>query len=224
MTQILIHRTTEGIVLATDSRAVAFSSGGDEPAEHLQVRKIFHPLPHVILVTGGAGYGIWLCEGLGEHLARHGLNDVDLAAEAALPFLKPLADALKKKHPPSIDQPHLDRVYVIVAGIHETEGGEPSVDVRLFASEQTSDPLHAIEIGRVATIPRQVTFEYRLSRLDPAEANPEAVERMFERFLRDLSEMDDDVGPPFHFVRVLPSGIRTRSLSADAPKTEGSPC
>lgn len=217
MTQILIHRTAAEIVLATDSRAVAFSAGGEEAPEHLQVRKVFHPVPNVVLVTAGAGYGIWLCEGFGAHLARHGLNDVELAAEAALTFLKPLADALQKKHPPSIDQPHLDRVYVIVAGIHEAEGGEPSVDVRLFASEQTADPLHGIEIDRVATIPRQVTLEYRLSRLDPAEANPEVVERMFEKFLRDLSDMDDDVGPPFHFVRVLPAGIRTRSLSGDAP-------
>ncbi|MHC1742310.1 MAG: hypothetical protein AB9873_04645 [Syntrophobacteraceae bacterium] len=211
MTQILIHRAEQGVVIATDSRAVAFSSEGEEEATHLLVRKIFHPLPNVILVTAGAGYGIWLCEQFGGHIAQNGLNDATTAANAALPFLQPLAEALKKKHLQSVENPHLDRIYIIVAGIRQDESGRPSTTVRLFAAEQASESLHEVEVAAVVTIPRQVTLEYRLSRLDRDKASLDAIEQLFERFLGNTAEVDDDVGPPFHFVRIQPAGIEIRS-------------
>lgn len=212
MTQILLHRTAQGVLLATDSRAVAFSSGSEEDSERFTVQKLFHPVSHVILLTGGAGYGIWLCEQFASHIAENGLDDASTAAEAALSFLRPLSEALKKKVQLSADSPHLDRIYILVGGIHRDEAGGASIVIRLFGAEQASDFLHEIEVGSVLTIPRQVTLEYRLDRLAGEEASPDAVERLFEKFLRNASEADDDVGGPFHFVRIQPTGIRFRTI------------
>ena len=211
MTQILIHRTALGVVIATDSRAVAFSGEGEEDTEHFTVQKIFHPLPNVILVTGGAGYGIWLCEQFSCHIVQNGLDDASEAADAALPFLQPLMEALKKKHQPSVENPNLDRIYILVAGIHRDEGGKPETTIRLFAAEQAPEPLHEIDVPGIVTIPRQVTLEYRLSLLEGEQTDFDAVEHLFYNFLRQAAEVDDDVGAPFHFVRIHPAGIQLRS-------------
>lgn len=211
MTQILIHRAEHGIVLATDSRAVVFSGESEDESKHFMVLKIFHPLPNVVLITGGAGYGLWLCEKFEHYILENDLNDVTAAADAAISFLQPLSEALKKKHHPSADRPQLDRFYVIVAGIHHAEAEPPAVDVRLFASDQATDPLHAVEVETVVTIPRQVTLEYRLSHIRQEEVTLDAIERLFEKFLRNTAEMDEDVGPPFHFVRIEPTGIHVRT-------------
>lgn len=216
MTQILIHRSGEGVVLATDSRAVAFSDACDGASERFTVSKVLHPLPNVVLVAGGAGYGQWLCENFARYLVEHGLDDVVQAAEAALPLLGALLDTMKKQCPASIDLPHLDRFYVVVAGIHRPGNDPPSVDVRLFASEDVTNPLHAVRVGQVVTIPRQPTLEYRLTRAGNEELGMDAVEALFERFLTNAAQVDEDIGPPFHFVRIQPVGIRWRTSWAES--------
>lgn len=217
MTQILIHRSAQGIVLATDSRAVTFSDACDDDSEHFIVNKVFHPLPNVVLLTGGAGYGQWLCENFARYIVEHGLNDAAHAAQAALPLLGALMDTLKKQWcPPSIDLPHLDRFYVVVAGIHCSGDHPPSVDVQLFASEGVSNPLRAVQVGQVITIPRQLTLEYRLTREANEELGIDAVEALFEKFLVNAAQVDEDIGPPFHFVRVQPTGIQWRTSTAES--------
>ncbi len=216
MTQILVHRAAQGIVLATDSRAVAFSDTCDDESEHFTVSKVFHPLPNVVLVTGGAGHGQWLCENLAAYLVEQGLNDAVHAAEVALPLLGALLKTMRKQRLACIDLPHLERFYVVVAGIHHSEDNPPSVDVRLFASEDASDPLHAVQVDRVVTIPRQLTLEYRLTRKDNEELSLDAVEVLFERFLANAAQAYEDVGPPFHFIRIQPTGIQWRTSAVES--------
>ncbi len=211
MTQILIHRSGQGISLATDSRAVVYSDECEDESEQLTVRKVFHPLPNVLLVTGGAGYGQWLCETFERYIVENGLDDVADAAEAALPLLQLLLGALKKEYRPSIDRPHLDRCYVVVAGIHRSDTSLSSVDVHLFVSDHASDPMHAVDVEQIVTIPRQVTLEYRLSRMREEEFTLDEVEKLFEKFLLNAAEVDEDVGPPFHFVRIQVTGIHWRT-------------
>jgi hypothetical protein len=50
-------------------------------------------------------------------------------------------------------------------------------------------------------------MEYRLHKLDPQEITLEEVEVLCDRFLRQLAENSDDVGPPFHVARITRLGI-----------------
>ena len=71
--------------------------------------------------------------------------------------------------------------------------------------------MHAVDVEQIVTIPRQVTLEYRLSRMREEEFTLDEVEKLFEKFLLKAAEVDEDVGPPFHFVRIQVTGIHWRT-------------
>lgn len=209
MTQILLYRCEYGITLATDSRAVVFDELENTP-QHLVVQKLFALSPEVVVVTGGAGFGVLLCRKFQRYITQAGLQDFDDIAETALGFLRSEAESYRRKKPFTMIRPDLDRVYFIIAGHGSSRGRDP-FPVIFIASENRDDPMHPVEIPNILSIPRQLSMEYRLTQLSPSEDTLEEVESLFQNFLFKLAAADEDVGPPLHFVRITSHGLAIRS-------------
>ena len=249
MTQILLYRCDEGIVLASDSRAVAFgpdeqrSSGDDgegspkkdqagsrrkdeQPSRpddeqrlrrEMEVRKLFPLTADLIMVTAGAGVGILLCREFQARARRSGLHDFDAVAGGALQFMPSRLDEYRLSINRGAVEPELDRIYVIIAG-YDPDGAGGPFPLLMLASETSADPLHPVQMPDIITIPRQLTLEHRLAKSLHSQNVLDEVEHQFETFLIRLASSDDDVGPPFHFVRIGVDGVKIRTL-ADSART-----
>lgn len=208
MTQIVLYRSQRGIVLATDSYAVTYPSQGNP--QSITVQKLFRLAPHVVMVTGGAGYGIPLCRRFQSYVGKKGLFDTEEILYHALPFFRAEMQEFRNKEgfiPPQCD---LDRFYLLIAGYGLRSSDNP-FKFLLLGSEHTTDPLHVIDTGHVVAIPRQMSIEYRLSHLSSSEADMEEVEAICEKFLVQMSEKTSDVGPPFHFARITADGVKIQT-------------
>lgn len=210
MTQILLYRCEHGIALATDSRAVVFGSTEDKP-QPLVVQKLFALGPEAIAVTGGAGFGVLLCRKFQRYIMQAGLYDCEEIADTALNFFRSEAESYRRQKSFASVRSDLDRVYIIIAG-RLPQGGRNPFPVLLIASEHSDDPIHLVETANILAIPRQLGIESRLAQLSPSDNILPYVESLFEGFLQRLAASDDDIGPPFHFVRIASDGITVRSL------------
>lgn len=209
MTQVLAYQCEKGIVLSSDSRAVVYSAESDN-CHFITVTKLFHLGPHTVAVSAGAGYGIWLCERLQGHLLEMDCDDyVGIVAEALL-FLH--AQLIKLREDRSIGniRAELDRFYILIAGHLPGEEKDPFQFV-LLGAEGPSDPLHVIPTGHVVAVPRHLGSEYRLARLIRPVSALDEVESIVEDLLVKMAQKDDGIGPPFHFIRISPGGITTRT-------------
>jgi hypothetical protein len=209
MTQILLYKSDHGIALATDSRAVAFDPEGKHGSRHIEVQKLFQLSPQVIAVTGGAGYGILFCQRFERYTRQAGLDKLEEILEVAPGFFRSEAESFHQKN--TFVPSELDRLYVVIAG-YVPHKSEAPFHFLFLASEESTDPLHIVETSNVLAIPRQVGIEYRLAHLSQAKDLLDEVESLFQSFLLKRANSDDDIGPPFHFVRITLDGIQIRSL------------
>jgi hypothetical protein len=209
MTQILLYKSDHGIALATDSRAVAFDPKGKNDSLHIEVQKLFQLSPQVIAVTGGAGYGILFCQRFQRYTRQAGLDKLEEILEVAPGFFRSEAQSFQHKN--TLVPSELDRLYVVIAGYLPHKRENP-FHFLFLASEEPADPLHIVETSNILAIPRQVGMEYRLAHLSSSKDALDEVESLFESFLLKLANSDDDIGPPFYFVRITSDGIQIRSL------------
>ncbi|MGA7875436.1 MAG: hypothetical protein WCA08_07210 [Desulfoferrobacter sp.] len=208
MTQILLYQCSQGITLATDSKAVSFLPG--DRINSMTVQKIFTLSSHAVLATGGAGYGVLVCQRLQSHIKSEGESSFDDIRKRAVPYLQEQIDRVHAENLYSSDRPDLERVYFLLTG-YVPEASSNPYRFDLFGSEQFGDPLHVIGTGQVVAIPRQMGIEFRLSRLPKTAAELDEAETICENFLIKLSRETTEVGPPFYFVRVTAGGIKIRT-------------
>lgn len=204
-----MHHSERGIALATDSRAVTLPDDAQRDTEALSIRKLFQLTSHIAMVTGGAGYGVLLCDEFQRHIREEGIVHFRDVVERALPFFRSERTVFQQRNVFAPNRPDLDRLYFLIAGYDPRESESPFQSA-LFASEDRADPLHRLRTGRVVAIPRQLGLEYRLSRLDLNEATLDEAESIFREFLEKLARTGSDVGPPFYFVRITPAGVTVR--------------
>lgn len=208
MTQILLYQSQRGIALATDSKAVTFLPG--EQPNYIVIQKIFPLSPYVLFVTGGAGYGVLLCQEFRSHVKLAGLSSFDEIAEVAVPYLQGQMEKIFQEKLYSADRPELERVYFLLAG-YAPETPQDPFRFELLGSEHCRDPLHLINSGHAVAIPRQMGIEYRLSRLSASENELDEAESLCESFLVKISGESNEVGPPFYFVRITAAGVSIRT-------------
>jgi hypothetical protein len=213
MTQILLYQSKEGIALATDSRAVAFVSEDEGAPRFLEIEKLFHLSPNVIAVTGGAGFGVLLCQNFERHIREAGIDDFEAIVARTLPFFRSEIMVLQQHALYLSSRPELDHMYILIAGYLPEVAEDPFRQI-LFASENRADPLHPVTTGKIVAIPRQLGIEYRLSRQPPSDLSLAEVELLFENLLLKLAKAGDDVGPPFYFVRITAKGITMRARAS----------
>lgn len=103
-----------------------------------------------------------------------------------------------------------DCACILIAGHLPAEEKDPFQFV-LLAAEGPSNPLHVVPTGHVVVVPRHLGNEYRLARLVTPAGALGAVESIVEDLLIRMTQKDDGIGPPFHFIRIGLGGITART-------------
>jgi hypothetical protein len=210
MSQIILYQASAGIFLATDSRAVQFTPSG-EPV-YLEVNKLFPLGQGTLLTTVGAGYGLALCRDFQKRMQLMRVFDTEDIIEQALAFFPTAVERYRQEPASSPQDRELQRLYLVLAG-HQRESGKSRFPFVVLASEHDADPLHQLQTGHFACIPRQIKIEYRLQQLAPDRVSLDELEELCARYLAQLARNIEDLAPPFHLARITEYGLELRTIS-----------
>ena len=210
MSQIILYQASAGIFLATDSRAVQFTPGG-EPL-YLEVNKLFPLGRAALLATVGSGYGLALCREFEQRMRQMRVLETEDIMEQAMVFFPAAVERYQQKPASSPQDRELQRLYLVIAG-HQGAPGTSRFPFVVLASEHDADPLHPLQTGHFVCIPRQLKIEYRLQQLPPDQVSLEQVEELCARYLAQMAQNTEDLAPPFHLARITERGLELRTIS-----------
>jgi hypothetical protein len=208
MTQALAGFNEHGIVLATDSRATRFDSGGRP--EVFSVNKLLPLDSSCALLSGGAGVSVPLSLALRRMIARHpGRLDLEEIVQFALPFLSQGYARHLERHGPEAEG--FRRLYFILAG-YSKDRPPPGFGLFLLGSEENELPLQLIPVHNVVVMPRHLGMEMRLFQALNRGASLEEILGLSRDFLEKMADLKEEVGPPYYFATITRQGYKLRDL------------
>jgi hypothetical protein len=204
MTQIILYQAHQGVVLATDSRAVRFDDRGTP--SYFEVQKLLQVTPSTLLATAGAGYGLLLCLQFQRRVQQMRLSHVDDVMEVAVLFFQNHVAQAQSGLRSSLPDAEMERLYIVLAGYGSVQPHNP-LRFLVLAAEHATDPLHILTTTHFVCIPRRINIEYRLNQLPVDEVTCEEVESLCTKYLLQLASNTEEVAPPFHFARITPGNV-----------------
>ncbi len=217
MTQIIACSTTEGIVLATDSRATWFDETGKR--KHFSFRKLLRLTPHSALLSAGAGIGVKMSLAFQDFLQRRGAETIEDVAHMALFFFndqygkhlgqREVSHAFPRLmfDETSEDALPLNEVYLILAGYSFRDRAQP-FSLYLFSSEGEGTTINALPTSQIIVLPRSLSMERKLVTQREAGSSLGPLLALCESFLKRRSGEGEEVGPPFYFATITPFGYK----------------
>jgi hypothetical protein len=217
MTQVIACSTHEGIVLATDSRGTWFDQAGE--MKHFSLKKLFRLGSHSAMVSAGAGIGVEMSLAFQNFLQRQGSEAIDdIAAKGFFFFTEQYGKWLSQRrmqHPFSprpldeeSEEVHpLNEVYLILAGYSFKDHAQP-FRLHLFSSEGERVLIKALQTSQIIVIPRSLSMEKRLEAQRETGSSLDQLLTLCKSFLQKRSVEGGEVGPPFYFATITPSGYK----------------
>ena len=217
MTQIIACSTPEGIVLATDSRATWFDETGEK--RHFSLKKLLRLTSHSALLSAGAGIGVEMSLAFQNFLHRQGTEAIEDVVHTALFFFTDqYGKWLGKREMPRASSPHtpdetseenlpLNEVYLILAGYSFRDRDQP-YHLHLLSSEGEGESIKAFSTSRIIVVPRSLSMERRLEAQCETGSALKPLLNLCKSFLKKRSGEGEEVGPPFYFATITPSGYQ----------------
>jgi len=217
MTQVIACSTPEGIVLATDSRATWFDETGER--RHFSLKKLLRLTSHSALLSAGAGIGVEMSLAFQNFLQRRGTEAIEDVANIALFFLTDqYGKWLGKREMPRASSPPtpegtseeafpLNEVYLILAGYSFRDRVRP-YHLHLFSSEGEGTSIKALPTSHIVVVPRSLSMERRLEAQRETGSPLDPLLTLCKSFLKKRSGEGEEVGPPFYFAAITPSGYK----------------
>lgn len=205
MTQILSAVSSRGIMVATDSMAVAFNAEGRE--RRFRVEKLFPVGSHAFIVSGGMGVSVGLSAAFKQYAEERNLLGIEAIIAAAGGYLSSRhGEFLAGRDPGAPSREQLDRLYFLVGGYSFKSRSEP-YQMALWASETGKPPLERLRLGAGVAIPRSLSGEMQLHRMCQEKRSLEELAQFALRFLQKLASANPGIGPPFRFAAVTSAGF-----------------
>jgi len=212
MTQIIACSTPGGIVLATDSRATWFDETGEK--RHFSLRKLLRLTSHCALLSAGAGIGVEMSLAFQDFLQRRGAEAIEDVAHLALFFFTDqYGKWLSRREIPrassqtSEEARPLNEVYLILAGYSFRDRARP-YPLHLFSSEGKGMSIKALPASHIIVVPRSLSMEKKLEAQRETGSPLDLLLTLSKSFLKKRSGEGEEVGPPFFFAIITPSGYQ----------------
>ena len=215
MTQILSGICSEGIMVATDSRATTFTSNGEE--SQFTINKLFSIGSHAFIVSGGMGISVDLSKRFKEYAEERRLLGIEKIIAAAGPYLSDqFRQAIVKRERAEGMDGQFDRIYFLVGGYSFRSQDDP-YQLALWGSEEGQLPLQRLQIVSSVAIPRTLAGETRLFRMCQGNSSLADLINFAGEFLQQQAKSNPQIGPPFWFGTVTSSGF-SRFAGDSIPK------
>lgn len=205
MSQLIACKTSEGIALGADSKAVDVDANGN--LIELKVERLHQLSQFSAIMNGGAAAGEAMCQALKNFVAEENLNDVDEIHQAALPFMATEYDRFMRKHceVQPIDPVH--QVTFILAG-HSRRDKENPFHIYLLWTKRKLPLLDSDEIGAAFCVPRVIKLEHELHRLTTRNAPLDKVMSEVRKGMEMQVDINQEVSAPLHFAAIYRDGFK----------------
>ena len=200
MGQLIACAASDGVVVATDSRAVMFEPYGEE--RFITLDRVVPVSSQAVLASAGAIEAHDLCKDFASFAKDEGLTDMDALIEAAIPFFSGRYDEILRKMCEKCPPDPIINMYLVMAGYSGNAG-------HLFVIWDRPKP-PKIEYNRVTdvfTLPRRMGLEFKLNQLIKEKAPLAKLAEAAKAGMEKLAGQDDSIGAPFHYVTITQAGI-----------------
>ena len=204
-------------MLATDSRATRFGECGER--SHFSLKKLLRLTSQCALLSAGAGIGTEMGLAFQNFLQREGTEAIEEVAHLARSFFterygkwlsslgRPRASFPPATPETSEDALPLDEIYLILAGYSFRDRGRP-YPLYLFSSEGEGTSIRALPVSHAIVVPRSLVMEKKLEAQRETRSSLDLLLALSKSFLKKRSGEGEEVGPPFFFATITPSGYR----------------
>ena len=200
MGQLIACAASDGVVVATDSRAVMFEPYGEE--RFITLDRVVPVSSQAVLASAGAIEAHDLCKDFASFAKDEGLKDMDTLIEAAIPFFSSRYDEILLKMCEKCAPDPIVNMYLVMAGYSGNAGN-------LFVIWDRPKP-PKIEYNRVTdvfTLPRRLGLEFKLNQLIKEKAPLAKLADAAKAGMEKLAGQDESIGAPFHYVTITKAGI-----------------
>jgi hypothetical protein len=204
MGQLIACVAAEGVLVASDSRAVFFEPFGEE--RFITVDRIIPVTSHAVLASAGNWEAADICRDFASFAKDEGLTDMDELIEAALPYFTGRYDEILRKMCEKIPPDPIVNMYLMLAGYSKKTPDHPG---HLFVMWDRPQP-PKIEYNRVTdvfTLPRRMGLEFKLNEMVKKKAPLSQVVDAAKAGMEKLAPQDNLIGPPYHYVSITEKGI-----------------
>ncbi|CAB5122060.1 hypothetical protein D3OALGA1CA_2641 [Olavius algarvensis associated proteobacterium Delta 3] len=206
MSQIIAFKSKEGIVLASDGKAIDFKIGGG--AFDLEVQRLFALTSHSAVLTGGAAQGESICRSLKTFIEEEDLSDIDAIYQASLPFLASEYETFMRKTCEVLPVDPIHQLYFILAG-YLPGNDEAPFRLYLIWPKNRLPYLDGEEISSAFSVPRIMRLEYHLAQLSNEGAPLDHVLTVVRQALENQAETQDEIAGPFSYATITRDGYQS---------------
>ncbi len=162
MSQIIVARNVDGIIMACENRAIALDEEGNEIP--LQMNRLLPLTPHSALLISGSAEGRDMASGLKNFLMGEKLNDVQEIYGTAVAYLSTEYERFMRKKCELLPIDPIHQVSFILAGKTEKD---PSMPFRLYFlwTKKKLPQLDGDEISNAFSLPRRMGLEFQLNKM-----------------------------------------------------------
>jgi hypothetical protein len=203
MGQLIACAAAEGVLVASDSRAVFFEPLGEE--RFITVDRIIPVTPHAVLASAGNWEAQDICKEFASFAKAEGLTDMDDLIKAAIPFFTSRYDEIMRKMCEKVPVDPIVNMYLLLAGYSKKTPNHPA---RLFIIWDRPQPpkIEYNQVTDVFTLPRRMGLEFKLNELVKKKAPMAQVVDAVKTGMEKLAAQDNSIGPPYHFVTITAEG------------------
>jgi hypothetical protein len=200
MGQLIACASTEGVLVATDSRAVLFETFGEERL--ITLDRVVPVTSRVVLASAGAIEAHELAKDFAAFAKEEKMENLGPLMEAAIPFFTSRYDEILRKMCEKCPPDPIINMYLVLAGYAGNAG-------HLFVIWDRPQP-PKIEYNRVTdvfTLPRRMGLEFKLHQLIKEKAPVAKLAEAAKAGMEKLAGQDQYVGPPYQYVTITAAGI-----------------
>lgn len=204
MGQLIACATAEGVLVASDSKALLFEPYGEERV--ISLNRVVPVTPQAVLASAGNWEAQDICTDFAEFAKSEGLTEMDALIEAAIPFFTGRYDEILRKMCERLPPDPIVNMYLLLAGY----SAKAPAGGHLFVIWDRPKP-PKIEFNRVTevfTLPRRMGLEFTLNDMVKKKAPLAQLAATAKAGMEKLAQGDDTIGPPYHYVTVTAQGIK----------------
>jgi hypothetical protein len=204
MGQLIAAAAGDGVMVATDSRAVFFEPQGEE--RFITINRVIPVTSHAVLASAGNWEAQDICKDFADFAKNEGLTDMEALIQAAIPFFTGRYDEILRRMCEKVPLDPVINMYLLLAGYSAQTPAPPG---HLFIIWDRPQP-PKIEFNRVTdvfTLPRRMGLEFKLNELIKQQAPLSALVDAATAGMEKLAAQDQMIGPPYHYVTITEKGI-----------------
>lgn len=205
MTQFIVAKNNEGIVLAADSRGYDFDLQGG--MQEVTVEPLVQLGQNTAILAGGDADGVEVINSLANFIQAENLTETSDIALAALPFLNAEYEKIMRRKCDCLPIDPVHHMYFILAGLNVEK--EPKFQVDLIWSRKKLPQLDREEIKTAFSIPRLIGFEYKLAtKISEGISLDDLSSLISQEFQRLQDRKDSLISPPIHMATITSQGMK----------------